>query len=67
MVDREDAAGGAVFGGHVGDGEAGGDAQFVEAGAEEFDKLADDALFAEHLRDGKGEVGGGAAFGEGAG
>ena len=65
-VDGEDAAGGAVFGGHVGDGKAGGDGELVQARAEELDELADDALLAEDLGDVEGEVGRGAAFGEGA-
>ncbi len=43
LVDREEAAGGAVFGGHVGDGGAVGERHVVEAGAVEFDELADDA------------------------
>ena len=34
----------------------------VEAGAVEFDELADDALLAQHLRDGEHEVGRGDAF-----
>ena len=34
----------------------------VEAGAEELDELVDDALLAQHLRDGEHEVGRGDAF-----
>ena len=44
LVDGEDAAGGAVFGGHVGDGGAVGERDFGEAGAVELDELADDAV-----------------------
>jgi hypothetical protein len=61
-VDREEAAGGAVFRRHVGDGGAVGERQVVEAGAVEFDELADHALLAQHLGDGEHEVGGGDAF-----
>ena len=36
----------------------------AEAGAEEFDELADDALPAQHLGDGEDEIGGGRALGQ---
>ena len=62
VVDREEAAGGAVLGRHVGDGGAVGERQVVEAGAVELDELVDHALLAQHLRDGEHEVGGGDAF-----
>ena len=39
-----------------------GDRQAGEAGAEEFDELADHAALAQHLRDGEHEIGGGDAF-----
>ena len=61
-VDREEAAGGAVFGRHVGDRGAVGERHGVEAGAEELDELADHALLAQHLRDGEHEVGRGDAL-----
>ncbi len=64
MVDREEAAGGAVLGRHVGDGGAVGERHGVEAGAEELDELADDALLAQHLRDREHEVGRRDAFGQ---
>ena len=66
-VDGEDAAGGAVFGRHVGDGGAIGEGQLGDAGAVELDELADDAVLAQHLGDGEDEVGGGGAFAELAG
>jgi hypothetical protein len=44
VVDREEAAGRAIFRRHVADGRAVGERQIVEAGAEEFDELADHAL-----------------------
>ncbi len=47
---------------HVADGGAVGQRHVGEAGAEELDELADDALLAQHLRDGEHEVGGGDAF-----
>ena len=46
LVDREEAAGRAIFGRHVGDGRAVGERQIVEARAVEFDEAADDALLA---------------------
>ena len=66
-VHREEAAGGAVFWCHVGDGGAVGDCQVVQSGAEEFDELADDALLAENLGDRQHEVGGRSPFGHLAG
>ena len=63
-VDREDAAGRAVLGRHVGDRRAVGERELREAGAEELDELADDAVLAEHLRDGEDEVGRGRALGQ---
>ena len=66
-VHREEAAGGAVFGRHVGDGRAVGDAEGREGRPEELDELADDALLAEHLGDGEHQVGGRRAFRHAAG
>ena len=66
-VDREDAAGGSVLGGHVGDGGAIGEGQLGDAGAEELDELADDAVLAQSFGDGEDEVGGGGAFAQLAG
>ncbi len=63
LIDREEAARRAVFGGHVGDRRAVGERQRVEAGAVELDEAPDDALGAEHLGDGEDEVGGGDALG----
>ena len=57
VVDREEAAGRAVFRRHVADGGAVGDREVGEAGAEKFDELADHAALAQHLRDGEHEVG----------
>ncbi len=62
LVDREEAAGGAVFRRHVADGRLVRDREIVEAGTEELDELADHALLAQHLRHGEHEVGGGDAF-----
>ena len=61
-VDGEDAAGGAVLGGHVGDGGAVGQREVGDAGAVELDELADDAELAQGFGDGQDEVGGGGAF-----
>ncbi len=60
-VDGEEAHGRAVLGRHVGDGRAVGQRQRGDAGAEELDELPDDALLAQHLRDGEHEVGRGRA------
>ncbi len=57
-VHGEDAAGGAVLRGHVGDGGAVGQRQVGQSRAEELHELADDALLAQHLGDGQHEVGG---------
>ena len=61
-VDGEVAAGRAIFRCHVADGGAVGEAQVVEAGAEELDELAHHALLAQHLGDGQHQIGGGDAF-----
>ena len=66
-VDREDAAGRAVLGGHVGDRGAVGQRQVGQAVAVELDELADDPLAAEHLGDGQDQVGRGRPLAEGAG
>ena len=58
VVDREEAAGRAVFGRHVADGGAIGDREIAEARPEIFHELADHAALAQHLRDGEHEVGG---------
>ena len=62
VVDRREAAGGAVFRRHVAERGAVGDGQMREAGAEEFDELADHAALAQHFGDGEHQVGGGEAF-----
>jgi hypothetical protein len=61
-VDREEAAGRAVFRAHIADGGAVGERHRIEAGAVELDELADNALLAQHLHDGQHQVGGGDAF-----
>ena len=61
-VDREEAAGGAVFRRHVADRRAIGKREVVQPRAEELDELADDALAAEHLGYGEHEIGSGRAF-----
>ncbi len=67
LVHREDAAGGAVLGRHVADGGPVGERQGGEAGAEELDELAHDALLSEHLGDREHEVGGRGPLGQPAG
>jgi len=67
LVDREEAAGGAVFGRHVGDRRTVGQRQRVEAGAVELDEFVDDTLLAQQLRDHEDEVGRGHAFAQAAG
>ncbi len=61
LIDREEAAGRAIFRRHVGDGGAVLERQIVEAGAVELDELADHALAAQHLGDGQHEIGRGDA------
>ncbi len=61
-VDREETAGRAVFGGHVGEGRAVGDRHRVEAGAVELDEFADHPLPAQHLGHGQHEIGRGDAL-----
>ena len=59
FVDRENSAGGTVFGRHVRDHRAVGQRQVVQSGAEVLDKLADHALLAQHLGNRQHQVGGG--------
>ena len=59
VVDREEAHGGAVFRGHVGDRRAVGQGQRRGAFAEELDELAHHLGLAQHLGDGEHQVGGG--------
>ena len=66
-VHGEVTAGRAILGRHVADGGAVGEGQVGDAGAIEFDELADDALLAQHLRDGEHEISGGDALGQLAG
>ena len=54
----------AVFGRHVGDRGAIGNAEAGKAGAVELDEFADDAFLAQHFGDGEDEIGGGRAFAE---
>ena len=61
-VHREDAAGGAVLGRHVGDRRPVGQRQLGQSFAEELHELADDALLAQHLRDAQDKIGSGAAL-----
>ena len=62
VVDREEAAGRAVFRRHVAERGAVGDRQAGDAGPEEFNELAHHAALAQQLRDGEDEIGGGDAF-----
>ncbi len=64
LVDREDAAGGAVFGRHVADGGAVGQRQVLQAVAIELDELAHHAELAQHLGDRQHQVGGSGALGQ---
>ena len=61
-IDREEAAGRAIFRRHIADGGAVGEREVIEARAEELDELADHALLAQHLGDGEHEIGGGDAL-----
>ena len=62
FVDREEAAGRAIFRRHVADRRAVGKRQRANARPEELDETSDDAFLAQHLRDGEHEIGGGDAF-----
>lgn len=62
VIHREEAAGGAIFRGHVGDGGAVGQRQVGQAVAIELDEFADHAFLAQHLGDGQHQVGGGDAL-----
>ena len=61
-IDREEAAGRAIFRRHVCYRRHVLERQSAEARAIEFHELADHALLAQHLRHGEHEVGGGRAF-----
>ncbi len=65
-VDREDPAGGAIFGGHVGDRGPVGQGEVREAVAVELDELADDPLAAQLLGHGQDQVGRRGPFAEAA-
>lgn len=62
VVNREEAAGSAIFGTHIADGGTVGQRHRIEAGAEEFDEFGNHALLAQHLHDGQHEVGRSHAF-----
>ena len=62
FVDGEDAAGGAVFGRHVSDGGPIGERKITQSRTEVFNKFSDDAMLAQHFRDGENEIGGRSAF-----
>ena len=58
-INGEEAHGRAIFGRHVGDGRAVGDAQTGEPGAIEFDEFSDDAFLAQHFGNRQYQVRGG--------
>ena len=60
-VDREDAAGRAIFRRHIGDGRAVFERHGVETRTVKLDEFSDHALLAQHLRHGENEIGRGAA------
>ena len=62
VVDRKEAAGGAIFRRHVAERGPVRDGQIGHAGTEIFDELADHAALAQHLRNGQDEIGRGNAF-----
>ncbi|MNX95690.1 hypothetical protein D3C86_1279730 [compost metagenome] len=61
-VNREEAAGRAIFRAHIADGRTVGQRHRIKAGAEEFDELRYHALLTQHLHDRQNEVGRGDAF-----
>ena len=66
-IDREEAAGGAIFRRHIGQRGAIGEGERIEAGAVIFDEAAHHAFLAQHLGGGEHQIGGGHAFGQVAG
>ncbi len=66
-VHREEAAGGAVFRGHVSNGCTILQRQRIEAGTAIFDELADHAVLSEHLGHRQHQIGGGDALAQFAG
>ena len=64
LIDGEVAHGGAIFGGHVGDGGAVGKSEFHGAGAVKFDKFTHDFVLAKDLGDGEGKIGRGGGGGK---
>ena len=62
FIDWEKAAGGAIFRGHVGNGGAVGQRKIRQAITVKLHELADNALAAQHLRDGQYQVRSGDAF-----
>jgi len=66
LVKGEESAGGALLGGHVGDGAAVSHSQGVHPGPEEFHEFADYTALSQHLHDGEHQVGGSGEGGEGA-
>ena len=62
FVDRENAAGSAVFRRHVGDGSAVGERKIAQSRPEVFDKLSHHAMLAQHLGDGQNKISGSSAF-----
>ncbi len=61
-IDREEAAGRAIFRRHVADGRLVRDREMIETGAEKFHEFSDHALLAQHLRHRQHQVGRGDAF-----
>src|SRR5260370_18872903 len=57
VIHRKEAAGGAVFRRHVADSRTISDREVRKTWAEKFYELADNAALAQHLRDGKHQVG----------
>ena len=66
-IDREEATGRAVFGGHVGNRGTVGQWQRIKASAVEFDEFAHYAFFAQHFYDFQHQIGPGGAFHHGTG
>src|SRR5205085_2562983 len=56
VIDGKEAAGCAIFRGHVADGRSIGNREMSESRTEKFDELADNTALAQHLGDGEHEV-----------
>ena len=67
LIDREEPNGGAVLGGHVGDGRSIGEGHICQSGSKELHELADHAVLSQHLHNSQYEIGRSSPLGEASG